>query len=300
MAIIEMNLARKPFDLIRDGSKVVDIRVNDEKRQTIKIGDTIRFNSLQTFECCEREVVDLQYFKSFSDLFDSFDSILLGARNLSKEQFLENAYTYNTKKEEEKYGVVAIVFKTGDSIYREKLISREIPFEGRLLKVRKDRIIMPCGKETTREWIEHPGACAIVYVDEEDNILLEKQYRYPFGRVVTEIPAGKLNTALEHHKQCAIREFEEETGLKSLDMTYLGQVGLAMAYSSEVIYIYYTHLVEKGTSHFDDDEMLTLERVPFDKALQMCNNGEIIDSKTVIGINLYNNLIRKHQKKTGK
>ena len=123
-------------------------------------------------------------------------------------------------------------------------------------------------------------------------ILLEKQFRYPFGRVVTEIPAGKLDSASEDHKECAIREFEEETGLKSLDMTYLGQTALAMAYSNEIIYIYYTNKVEQGNVKFDEDELLKTFKVPFEEVLKMCNDGTIIDSKTIIAVNLYNNLIR--------
>ena len=80
-------------------------------------------------------------------------------------------------------------------------------------------------------------------------------------------------------------------------MTYLGQTALAVAYTSEVIYIYYTTNCEQGETNFDDNEILTTFKIPFDKALEMCNNGEIIDSKTIIGINLYNNNIRKNKNK---
>ena len=101
---------------------------------------------------------------------------------------------------------------------------------------------------------------------------------------------------LEDKIECAKRELQEETGLISKDMMYLGQTGLAVAYTSEIIYIYYTNSFEQGKTNYDEDEILTTFKIPFDKALEMCNNGEIIDSKTIIGINLYNNLIRKNKK----
>lgn len=297
MAIIDMNLIQKPFEQIKEGSKLIEVRINDEKRQTVQVGDTIRFNNLRTFETLDKKVVDLKYYKNFEEAFDNYDSGLLGVRNYSKKQFVELMLHFCTKEEVKQYGVVCMIFDPIDDQYREDLIKREKPFEGNLLKVRKDEVTLPNGKTAIREWVEHTGACAIVYVDKDDNILLEKQYRYPFSKVTTEIPAGKLDSANEEHIDCAIREFEEETGLISEDMTYLGETALAMAYSSEVIYLYYTNKVKQGKQNFDDDELLTTFKVPFDRALEMCNDGEIIDSKTVIAINLYNNLIRNNKDK---
>jgi len=297
MKQINMKLNNLPFKQIKEGSKTVEVRLLDEKRKQLEVGDTIIFTNNVTNETIERQIIDLKSFPTFNCLYDAYDSILLGARGYSKEQYANSMNTIYSKEKELQYGVLAIELNEIDSDLREKMINRERVFDGKLLKVNKDKILLPNEKEAYREWIEHNGACAIVYVDEDDNILLERQFRYPFGKCIIELPAGKLDSVLEDHKECAIREFREETGLISKDMTYLGETGLALAYSNEVIYIYYTNKVEQGETEFDNDEFLSSFKMPFEKALEMCNNGEIIDSKTIIGINLYNNLIYKCNKK---
>lgn len=296
MKQINMKLNNLPFKQIKEGSKTVEVRLLDEKRKQLEVGDTIIFTNNETNENLEKQIVGLKTFPTFNCLYDSYDSILLGARGYSKEQYSNSMNNIYSKEKELHYGVLAIELNEIDTDLREKMITRERVFDGKLLKVNKDKILLPNDKEAYREWIEHNGACAIVYVDGDNNILLEKQFRYPFGKTIIELPAGKLDSVLEDHKECAIREFREETGLISKDMTYLGETGLALAYSNEVIYIYYTNVVEKGETEFDNDEFLTSFKIPFEKALEMCNNGEIIDSKTIIGINLYNNLIYKNNK----
>ena len=297
MNIVTMNLVDLPFNQIKEGSKVIEVRLNDEKRQNIKVGDKIVFTNTKTKEQLEKQVISLTKYDSFKQLFNCYDSILLGARGYNEEEYELCMHKFYSKEQELKYGVLAIELEPIDQDLREVCISREKPYEGRLLKLRKDKVNLANGRTSTREWIEHPGACAIVCVDKDDNILLERQYRYPLGKTIIEIPAGKLDSQLEDRKQCAIRELQEETGLISKDMTYLGQTALAVAYTSEVIYIYYTTDCEQGETNFDDNEILTTFKIPFDKALEMCNNGEIIDSKTIIGINLYNNNIRKNKNK---
>ncbi len=292
MKTIEMKLNNLPFNQIKDGSKTIEVRLNDNKRKALEVGDIIVFTNIETQEKLERKIISLNKYDSFRQLFQNYDSILLGARGYNEEEYEKCMYFYYTKEQEKQFGILAIELDPIDKNLRETLISREFPYEGKLLKLRKDKIKLPNNNDAYREWIEHPGACAIVCVDKDDNILLERQYRYPLGKTIIEIPAGKLDSQLEDKKQCAIRELQEETGLISKDMTYLGQTGLAVAYTSEIIYLFYTNDFEQGETHFDEDEILTTFKIPFDKALEMCNNGEIIDSKTIIGINLYNNNIR--------
>lgn len=289
---INMKLVNLAFKQIKEGSKTVEVRLNDEKRKTLKIGDIIVFNNIDNDEKLEKEIVDIKVYKSFKELYNNFDNILLGARGYTADQYVQSMYSFYNKEDEYKYGVMAILLKPIDLDLREQFISREIPFEGKLLKIRKDTIKLPNNNIAYREWIEHQGACAIVCVDKDDNIILERQFRYPFGKCIIELPAGKLDSPLENHLDCAIRELQEETGLISKDMKYLGETALAVAYTSEMIYLYYTNEFETGQNNFDDDELLTVFKIPFDKALEMCNSGEIFDSKTIIGINLYNNLIR--------
>lgn len=296
MKKVEMKLTNLPFNQIKEGSKLIEIRLNDEKRKALEVGDVIIFRNLSTNELLEKEITSLQTYASFKELYNAYDSILLGARGYSLLEYEQSMYEYYSKEEEKEYGVLAIHLRPIDEDLRETFVSREIPFEGKLLKLRKDKILLPNKKEACREWIEHPGACAIVYVDEDDNILLEKQFRYPFGKTFIEIPAGKLDSKLEDPINCAIRELQEETGFISKDMQYLGQTALSIAYTNEVIYIYYTKKCEVGKTNFDEDEVLNMFKIPFDEALEMCNNGTITDSKTIVAINLYNNIIRKNNK----
>lgn len=291
-----MKLTNLPFNQIKEGSKLIEIRLNDEKRKALEVGDVIIFRNLFTNELLEKEITSLQTYASFKELYNAYDNILLGARGYSLLEYEQSMYEYYSKEQEKEYGVLAIHLRPIDEDLRETFVSREIPFEGKLLKLRKDKILLPNKKEACREWIEHPGACAIVYIDEDDNILLEKQFRYPFGKTFIEIPAGKLDSKLEDPINCAIRELQEETGFISKDMQYLGQTALSIAYTNEVIYIYYTKKCEVGKTNFDEDEVLNMFKIPFDEALEMCNNGTITDSKTIVAINLYNNIIRKNNK----
>lgn len=296
MKKVEMKLTNLPFNQIKEGSKFIEVRLNDEKRKALEVGNVIIFRNLSTNELLEKEITSLQTYASFKELYNAYDSILLGARGYSLLEYEQSMYEYYSKEQEKEYGVLAIHLRPIDEDLRETFVSREIPFEGKLLKLRKDKILLPNKKEACREWIEHPGACAIVYIDEDDNILLEKQFRYPFGKTFIEIPAGKLDSKLEDPINCAIRELQEETGFISKDMQYLGQTALSIAYTNEVIYIYYTKKCEVGKTNFDEDEVLNMFKIPFDEALEMCNNGTITDSKTIVAINLYNNIIRKNNK----
>lgn len=291
--IIEMKLKELPFNQIKDGSKTVEVRLYDEKRKQLKIDDIIVFKNINSNEQISKKIKNLKVFNTFEELFENYDDILLGARGYTKEQYSYSMHTIYSQEQEITNKVLAIELEEIDKELRETFISRLDTFDGNLLKVKKDKVLLPNNQYATREWVLHNGACAIVCVDKDDNIILEKQYRYPFGKTIIEIPAGKLDSVLEDHKECAIRELKEETGLISKDMTYLGQTGLAMAYSSEIIYLFYTNDFESGENSLDSDEFLQVFKIPFDKALEMCNNGEIIDSKTIIGINLYNNIIRK-------
>lgn len=293
MKKVQMKLNDMPFNQIKRGSKTVEVRLNDEKRKTIEVGDYIEFTNLTTQEVLTKQVEGLKVFNNFNEVYKTYDNVLLGARTYSEEEYVKSmSNIYDTEKVN-KYHVLTIELKCDDLANREKLLKRNIPFEGTLLKVRQDAVQLPDSNVSTREWIEHIDACAIVYVDENDNIMLENQFRYPLGYVAKEIPAGKLDSPLEDHLECAKREFEEETGLVSLDMKYLGKFAVSLAYSTQIVYLYYTNKVIKGKRQFDDDEFLSTYKIPFNDALKMCNDGTIIDSKTIIAINLYNNLVKQ-------
>lgn len=105
----------------------------------------------------------------------------------------------------------------------EKQLSSENVYKGRLLDVYCDEIELPGGNKSTREYIKHVGAACVVPVDKNGNVIIEKQFRYPFGKILIEIPAGKLDSKEEPHLQAALRELKEETGFAAEEMVYLGE-----------------------------------------------------------------------------
>lgn len=160
--------------------------------------------------------------------------------------------------------------------------SRRI-YEGRILSLRVDEVFLPNGNRSTREVIDHGGAAAVAALDGKDRILLVRQYRYPIGRVLTELPAGKLEPG-ETPEAGAARELEEETGFRCGRLLPLGRYLPAAAYDTEVIFLYLTRELTAARQKLDEDEFLSVVRVPFDEAVRMVLDGEIEDGKTIAGI----------------
>lgn len=172
-------------------------------------------------------------------------------------------------------------------IYEEKTVSSEKVFEGRIIKVKVDRVEMPDGSAATRELVEHPGGVGIVAITDKDEIILVEQYRKPLDKAIYEIPAGKLDPG-EHHRTCGIRELEEETGLSAKVFDYMGFIYPSPGFTDEVTHVYLAKELTQGETHPDDDEFLDVKKVPFDTALKMVMDGEINDAKSVFGILKYN------------
>lgn len=172
-------------------------------------------------------------------------------------------------------------------IYEEKTVSSEKVFEGRIIKVKVDRVEMPDGSVVTRELVEHPGGVGIVAITDKDEIILVEQYRKPLDKAIYEIPAGKLDPG-EHHRTCGIRELEEETGLSAKVFDYMGFIYPSPGFTDEVTHVYLAKELTQGETHPDDDEFLDVKKVPFDTALKMVMDGEINDAKSVFGILKYN------------
>ena len=172
-------------------------------------------------------------------------------------------------------------------IYEEKTVSSEKVFEGRIIKVKVDKVEMPDGSTSTRELVERPGGVGIVALTGNDEIILVKQYRKPLDKVIYEIPAGKLDPG-EHHRTCGIRELEEETGLSAKVFDYMGFIYPSPGFTDEVTHVYLAKELTQGETHPDDDEFLDVEKVPFERALKMVIDGEINDAKSVFGILKYN------------
>ena len=166
----------------------------------------------------------------------------------------------------------------------EKKLSSEDIFDGVLLHVKRDRVELPNGHESVREWIQHPGASAVIPLLPDGNIILVKQYRYPVARVTLEIPAGKLDSPDEDPIDCAIRELSEETGYSARRMRKLTSIATTVGFSNEWIHIYAATNLVKGAQHPDDDEFINCVKVPLDEAVAMVRRGEIFDAKSAVGI----------------
>ncbi|MBR2449177.1 MAG: NUDIX hydrolase [Clostridia bacterium] len=166
--------------------------------------------------------------------------------------------------------------------FREKTVNKTYLYKGKILNVRKDDIKLPDGKPAVRELVEHSGGSAIL-CEKDGKILLVKQFRYPYGEVIYEIPAGKLNEG-EDPAQTAIRELEEEGGIIADKVEKLFDVYPTPAYTTEIIRIYRAVGIREAKAHLDEDEFLTAVWIEKEKLKDMIAHGEIKDAKTIIAL----------------
>ena len=166
---------------------------------------------------------------------------------------------------------------------KEEMVSQETVYQGIIVNVRRDKAKLPDGRLTNREVVEHPGGVAIFAMDDQDRVALVRQYRYPMGEIVLELPAGKLEKG-EDPFAAAKRELEEECGLTADNYISLGEFYPTVGYDTEVIYTWVATGLHETKMHLDADEFLTPDRVPLEKAYQMVMRGEIKDGKTIAGI----------------
>ena len=169
-----------------------------------------------------------------------------------------------------------------DSHLRETRIDGELAYDGNFLKVSRDRVKLPDGKITQREFIRHPGAVVILALFDDGRVLLERQYRYPNDQVFIEFPAGKIDPG-EESLACAKRELEEETGYTATDWHYVCTIHNAIAYSDEHLDLFLARGLTAGDAKLDDGEFLETFTATLPEMLEMVRRGEITDVKTVIG-----------------
>ena len=165
----------------------------------------------------------------------------------------------------------------------EKRLSTEQIFDGRILHIRRDLVELPDGTQSVREVVDHPGGVCILALDEENQALLVSQFRYPYERVVRELPAGKLEYG-EDPDAAAIRELKEETGAEAGDFRSLGELYPSPGYCGEIIRMYLARDLRFGETHLDEDEFLNLERIPFGTLVEQVLSGEIKDAKTIAAV----------------
>jgi ADP-ribose pyrophosphatase len=169
-----------------------------------------------------------------------------------------------------------------DSHLKETRIDGEVAYDGGFLKVSRDRVTLPNGAVTHREYIKHPGAVVVLAILDDGSVLLERQFRYPLGRVVIELPAGKIDPG-EDHLACAKRELQEETGYTASDWQFVTTIHNAIAYSDEHLDLYLARGLTAGPAMLDDGEFLDTFSATLPEMLSMVRRGDISDVKTIIG-----------------
>lgn len=167
-----------------------------------------------------------------------------------------------------------------DSHLREEALGSELLFKGRLLHAVRDTVRLPDGHTATREYVIHPGAVVVVPLLEDGRVVLERQYRYPIGHVMTEFPAGKLDAG-EDPLRCGQRELLEETGYRASEWALAGVMHLAVAYSTEIIHVYFARGLTLGDRQLDHGELLDVFSATPGELLGWCRDGTVTDAKTL-------------------
>jgi len=170
-----------------------------------------------------------------------------------------------------------------DAHLREEMVDSETVFDGKLLHVKRDRIRLPTGDAATREYIVHPGAVMVVPILDDGRLVIERQFRYPLGKVMLEFPAGKREPD-ESTLLSAQRELAEETGYRAAEWALVGILHNAIAYSTEGIEVWFARGLTLGAQALDHGEMLDVATASFEELMALAQRGEITDAKTLIGL----------------
>jgi ADP-ribose pyrophosphatase len=167
--------------------------------------------------------------------------------------------------------------------YEEKTVSSRHIYKGNIIDVEHVTVTLPDGREATRDLVLHPGASAVVPLNEKGEIYMVRQYRKAIDAVSLEIPAGKLDHG-EDPRICAERELKEETGLTADRITHLVSIHSTPGFSNEVLHLYSATGLKEGENCADEDEFLSTEKYPVSQLVDMILKGEITDAKSIIGI----------------
>jgi ADP-ribose pyrophosphatase len=167
-----------------------------------------------------------------------------------------------------------------DGHLRETLLDSALLHQGNFLTLRRDRVRLPDGRESTREYVVHPGAVVVVPLLDDGSVVMERQFRYPVGQVMLELPAGKLDAG-EDPLRCGQRELLEETGYRAAEWAYAGAMRLAVGYSTEIIHIYFARGLSAGERALDEGEFLDVFKMDAEDLLAACADGRVSDAKTL-------------------
>ena len=163
---------------------------------------------------------------------------------------------------------------------KETKVDSEVIYSGKIIDVYKDKVVLPDGTYTYREYIKHCKASCVLARLPNGKFLVEKQFRYPYQEVLYEFPAGKCDEN-EEPIHTALRELEEETGYKASKITYLGLMYPTCAYSDEIIYLYFAEDLSKTSQNLDENENVEVLELSFEEIIGLIKKGELKDAKSL-------------------
>ncbi len=175
----------------------------------------------------------------------------------------------------------------------ERCVSSKLIYDGKVVHLFVDDVALPDGTQSVREYVRHIGAVAVLPLTDTGDVICVRQYRYAHGCIMTEIPAGKLDSKTEDHVQAALRELREETGARCRNLTYLGLYRSTPAILDEKIDLYLAENLTFGEQKLDDDEFLDVVRIPLSTLVNQVLAGEITDGKTQVAILKTNEILRR-------
>lgn len=180
-----------------------------------------------------------------------------------------------------------------DPHLRETPVGRSELLRGHFLRVVRDTVRLPDGSQATREFVLHPGAVMVIALLDDGQVVLERQYRHPMQRVMIELPAGKLDAG-EGSLACAQRELREETGYRAREWAFAGHHAPTIAYSDEIIDIWFARSLSPGERRLDAGEFLDVITATPAQLLAWCRSGEVTDGKTLTGMLWLQNVLAGH------
>ena len=182
---------------------------------------------------------------------------------------------------------------------KEECLESQLIFNGKVMRLYFDRVRLPNGAEATREYARHIGAVCVLPLFADGTVACVRQFRYPHGEILTEIPAGKLDSKEEDHAQAALRELREETGCTCGKLTHLGKIYTSPAILDEAIDMYLAEELTDGETDFDEDEFLAPVRIPLKDLVDDVMTGKIPDVKTQAAVLRVWELLRRRAENGG-